>query len=442
MLERFLEFIQREKLFTEKQKVLLAISGGVDSVVMAELFGRARFPFGIAHCNFSLRGKESDDDEVFAASLAERYKVTFYSKRFDTGKFAVENKLSIQAAARKLRYDWFNELAEKNRFAAVATAHHKNDVLETMLINLTRGTGIAGLHGILPKQNNIIRPLLFTSREYIESFAQNHNLKFRYDSSNSSDKYVRNKLRMRVIPTLREINPSIENTAVFISRNLYDAEIIVKEKVEQERKKCVSEKAKKFHIPVKKLKALHPLRTYLYEFLRPFGFNGKTVEQIMQALDETPGKKFFSDTHQLLKDREDLIISLIRKEKEVAAIKIKASEKKILKPFKLTFSKTKNSKKFILPASNLIAALDHAKLKFPLVLRKWQHGDRFVPLGMETRKKISDFLVDSKIPLTDKDNIWVLQSGEEIAWIPGLRIDDRFKVTAKTKNIYSIEMKE
>ena len=420
----------------------MAVSGGVDSVVMAELFHQAKFSFAIAHCNFNLRGKESDDDELFVAALAEKYKVTFYNEHFDTGKYAVANKISIQMAARELRYNWLNEVALKNKYHAVATAHHKGDVLETMLINLTRGTGIAGLHGILAKQNNLIRPLLFTTRDYIESFASYSNLKFRYDSSNSSEKYVRNKLRMRVIPTLREINPSIENTAIFISKNLHDAEIIVKEKVEQERKKIVREKANKWYINIKKIKSLHPLRTYLYEFLRPYEFNAKTVEQIIQSLDETEGKKFLSDKWQLLKDREDLIISEIKKIKEVGEIKIKVSDKKILKPIKLRFEKIKKTKKFSIPESNTIACLDQAKIKFPLVLRRWEHGDRFIPLGMNQRKKISDFLVDIKVPLTDKENIWVLESNKEIIWLIGMRIDNRVRISEKTKNIFCVELKE
>jgi len=453
MLERFLEFIKREKLFTEKQKVLLAVSGGVDSVVMAELFHQAKFPFAIAHCNFNLRGKESDDDETFVAALAEKYKVTFYNEHFDTGKYAVANKISIQMAARELRYNWLNEIREKNKFSFIATAHHKGDVLETMLINLTRGTGIAGLHGILAKQNisqrtdpafvgALIRPLLFTTRDFIESFASYSNLKFRYDSSNSSEKYLRNKLRMRVIPTLKEINPSIENTAIFISKNLHDAEMIVKEKVEQERKKIVREKANKFYINIKKLKSLNPIRTYLYEFLREFDFNAKTVEQIIGSLDETEGKKFTSDEWQLLKDREDLIISEIKKAKEIGEVKIKISDKRILKPIKLTFEKIKKTKKFTIPVSNTIACMDQAKIKFPLILRRWEHGDRFIPLGMDKRKKISDFLVDIKVPLTDKENIWVLESNKEIIWLIGMRIDNRVRISEKTKNIFCIELKE
>ncbi len=442
MLEEFKEFIAKEELIKKGDKVLLALSGGVDSVVLAELLHLAGIPFAIAHCNYQLRGKESDDDEVFAENLARKYKVVFYTERFDTGKYAVEEKMSIQAAARKLRYDWFDAIATKNKFQQIATAHHRNDVLETMLINFTRGTGIAGLHGILPRQNKIIRPLLFTNREQIERFAQHINLSFRYDSSNSSDKYVRNKIRMRLIPILKEINPAIDSTAVFVSKNLHDVEIIYNGQVEKERERCVEESKGKTLIHIKKLKQLPAQRTFLYEFIRGFNFNAKQVEQIMQAMDGESGTAFYSDTHQLVKDREQIIISSIRKKGEPEEVKVKKSDKRVSNPMKLSFEAKKMTKSFKIPDDPDIACLDLDKLEFPLTIRRWHHGDRFIPLGMGGTKKLSDFLTDNKISLTDKEGTWVLLSENNIVWVIGKRIDERFKIHPKTKKVYFVRLKQ
>jgi len=441
MLNRFTDFVKSERLFSDKQKVFLAVSGGVDSAVMAELFHRAEFNFAIAHCNFNLRGKESDDDEIFCEQLANKYKVMFACEHFETGKYSVENKISIQMAARRLRYEFFNDLLESQKFDFIATAHQKNDVLETMLINFTRGTGIAGLHGILPRQGNLIRPILFATRQEIESFAAMQQIKFRVDSSNSSEKYVRNKIRMRVIPVLQEINPSLEQTAIQTSKNLYSAEQILKNHMAEEKKRCITHKGKRIQINIKKLKQLNPLRSYLFEFLREYGFNARTTEQISDALNEASGKKFLSENYVLVKDREYLLLSPLKADDDYVEIEIKKTEKKITKPVKLFFSKENVTKKFVIPSSSDVACLDFDRIRFPLKLRRWLFGDRFIPLGMSGKKKVSDFLVDNKISITDKEGIWVLMCGHDIVWVVGHRIDDRYKITPRTKKVFKIELK-
>ncbi|MEW6468871.1 MAG: tRNA lysidine(34) synthetase TilS [Bacteroidota bacterium] len=441
MLERFKEFIGSERLFQPEQKIILAVSGGVDSAVLAELFHRAEFRFAIAHCNFMLRGKESDDDEAFCEQLARRYKVLFACERFDTARYVAENKVSLQAAARKLRYDWFSGLLEEQQFDYIATAHQKNDVLETMLINFTRGTGIAGLHGILPRQGRLIRPLLFATRQEIESFAAMQQIAHRIDSSNSSEKYVRNKIRMRVIPVLQEINPSIEQTAIQTSKNLYSAELILKNHLALERKRCISQKGRKVLINIKKLRQLDPVRAYLFEFLREYGFNAKLTEQVADALSETPGKKFLSESHMLVKDRENLILTPMRADDDYPEVEIKKTEKRILKPVKLSFSKETVSRRFVIPPGSEVACLDLERLRFPLKLRRWLFGDRFVPLGMSERKKVSDFLIDNKVSVSDKEGVWVLLSGHDICWVVGHRIDDRYKITPKTRKVFKVVLK-
>jgi len=442
VLNDFKKFIGEEALFKPSEKVLLAVSGGADSVLMAELFFRAGFKFAIAHCNFSLRGKESDDDEVFVAALARKYKVVFYSERFDTGAYAVENKLSIQVAARDLRYKWFDKVAKKNKFAFVATAHHRSDVLETMLINFTRGTGISGLHGIMVKKDKIIRPMLFCTREAIEQYAKENQLGFRYDSSNSSDKYIRNKLRMRVIPTLKEINPGIENTAVFVSKNLHDVELIYNSKIEEERAKCISILKGRTRINIKKLLLLTSPRTYLYEFVREFGFNAKQVEQVLASLKGSESKTFFSGTHRLTREREQLVVSLTARQEEVSTeLIIKKKTTKISKPLALSFEFKNRTKKFVVPSASDSVCIDAEKLIFPLTLRRWQHGDRFIPLGMQGQKKVSDLLTDSKVSLSEKENTWVLISAGKIVWVVGMRLDERFKLRERTKKIYFVKLK-
>ena len=448
MLNLFNSYIAKEKLFLKTDKILLTVSGGMDSIVMCELFHKAGLKFGIAHCNFQLRGDESEGDENFVEALAEKYKVQFHSVSFDTSAFAKKNKVSIQVAARQLRYQWFDEIREQFDYKYIATAHHKNDSIETFFINLVRGTGIAGLHGILPKQNHIIRPLLFSTREHIEVFAKKSKLKHREDSSNASDKYVRNKIRHQLIPLLKELNPNIEQTISEDIQRLSNTEKVYKKEIENKRSKIVKEDKSTIRLSIKELKKLEPLEAYLFEFLYPIGFNSATVDEIISSLNSQSGKQFFSATHRLIKDREFLIIEPHKVssskyqesgQKKDANYSIKKNQKKIsIEDFEILFSSiiSKNHK---LKVSDNFANIDFDKLEFPLEIRKWKKGDTFYPLGMKGKKKLSDFFIDKKLSIPQKENVWLLTSNNQIVWAIGLRMDERFKITHKTTKIYFVE---
>ena len=448
MLNLFNSYTSKEKLFSKTDKILLTVSGGIDSVVMCELFHKAGLKFGIAHCNFQLRGDESDGDENFVEELAEKYKVKFHSVSFDTSAFAKKNKLSIQVAARQLRYQWFEEIREQFDYKYLATAHHQNDSIETFFINLIRGTGIAGLHGILPKQNNIIRPLLFVTKEQIELFAKKNKLKHREDSSNASDKYVRNKIRHQLIPLLKELNPNIHQTIAEDIQRLSDTEKVYKKEIENKRSKIVKKNKNTIRISIKEIQKLKPRVAYLFEFLRPMGFNSATIAEIIISLDGISGKQFFSSTHRLIKDRDFLIIEpnetlnikKISEKKKEANYFIKKSQKNLIaEKLKLNFKSIAKTINYKLKTTNESASIDFDKLQFPLEIRKWEKGDTFYPLGMKGKKKLSDFFIDKKISIPEKENTLLLISKGKIVWVIGLRMDDRFKITDKTKKIYFVE---
>ena len=440
MLGLFQIFVEKEKLFTKKEKILLAVSGGLDSVVMCHLFYQAGYKFGIAHCNFKLRGKEADGDEIFVKELAKRYDAPFYSKQFKTTDFSEEKGVSIQMGARELRYTWFEELCEEKRYTYSATAHHRDDVVETILINLLRGTGISGLHGIREKNGKIIRPLLFTDKKTIEEFAKKHKLKFREDSSNSSNKYIRNKLRNEVIPVLKEINPNLNSSFFETGKRVKEVEEIYLSAVESQKNSLLKLKDDSVFINIKELKKLVSIKTYLYEFLKKFNFNVDTIQDIVGSLDAFPGKIFYSPTHCLLKDREVLVIKNNQKPKAQTQYLVSSGISQISEPINIKFETKQQSAKFKIPPASSVACLDMNKLKFPLQLRKWEAGDSFYPLGMKQSKKLSDFFIDQKISRFDKEKAWVLTSSGKIIWILGYRIDDRFKVTQQTKNIFICKM--
>lgn len=439
MLERFLQFISRHKLIDSRDRLLLAISGGIDSVVMCELFHKSGIQFDIAHCNFSLRGEESDGDELFVRSLAERLNVNVHVKKFDTQSYAVKEGVSIQMAARDLRYLWFKQLALDHAYDKIAIAHNLNDQAETFFINLLRGTGIAGLRAMKPNHEGIIRPLLIFSREEIISFASENECSFREDSSNASDKYLRNRIRHHLLPLLKELQPELYPIFSENLERLADTETVYLNEIERQRQLNVYVSGKRHLINIERLNLLNPLQTYLFEFLKPFGFNETAVSQLISVLSDIPGKVFLSATHRLVKDRDSLIIEPLEESRfESVEVFIEENTVNTDVPFNIEFTNLDRYQFTAFNPSPLIAWIDKNKLTFPLCLRRMQTGDRFRPLGMKGFRKLSDFLTDLKIPLPDKQNTWVITSGPDIVWVVGHRIDDRYKVTTQTKEIFKI----
>jgi tRNA(Ile)-lysidine synthase len=438
--ERFLSFINKHQLIQEGQRILAAVSGGIDSSVMVHLLHKTGIQFAIAHCNFGLRGEESDADELFVKKLAKKYKVPFYVQHFDTAAFAETEKVSIQMAARALRYEWFNKLLNQEGYDYIATAHHKNDLAETVLLNLTKGTGIAGFHGILPKNNKVIRPILFMEKADIYDYTAAHQLIWRDDSSNTSNKYQRNLIRNEVVPKLKEINPNFENTLSQTAEKITAIEEWFIRQVKQLEKSVVSQQEGNVFISFKEIAVQPESLVVLQEILKPYNFNYDQVKNIISVLSDEPGKIFNSPTHQLVKDREHLVISPKNLENFRSAEIAEGQQAYAGEHLKLSFEVVA-AEGFKIPTDSHVACLDYALLQWPLHLRKWKDGDWFIPLGMNNKKKISDFLTDEKVPLNIKGQTQVLTSGGTIVWVVGKRIDNRFKITENTQQILVVRKK-
>jgi len=432
MQQRFLEYLKNECRCSNDSHYLLAVSGGVDSVVMAYLFKISGIKFSIAHCNFRLRGDESDCDQKFVSDLAESFDVPCYIKQFDTEEYAEKEGLSVQVAARTLRYEWFREVMETGRMDYLSVGHNRDDIIETFLINLSRGTGIRGLTGIKPRKGNIVRPLLFASRKDILGFAGENNIRWRDDSSNESNKYQRNVIRNIIIPEFEKIYPSFRNNVITTIRNLGGTEILYNEAVSRLEGYIASHKHGNLYIDIEKLKDTEMVETVLYEILKDYGCNQSMVSSIAGTLNNSPGRQVITSTHTITRDRSFLIVTPNRPVAS-GSLFIDVKTEKIGYPFEMSF---KILSDIDYTAENTRASFDYDRLIFPLKLRRWKEGDRFSPLGMKGSKKVSDFLIDSKIPLPEKKNVWVMESGDEIIWVVGMRIDDRFKVTKDTKKIF------
>jgi tRNA(Ile)-lysidine synthase len=439
-LQYFKDHISSNALFSEGHKVLLAVSGGKDSVLMAHLFKLAGYHFGIAHCNFGLRADESQRDESFVRMLAATLDVPFHVTHFKTKDYAAAHKVSTQMAARTMRYNWFEEVRLSHEYEVIALAQHQDDVMETILLNLTRGTGIAGLHGILPKRGRLIRPMLFLTREEIDRFVESNKLDYVEDSSNLSDDYARNKIRHHVVPQLREINPSIGQTFQQNVRRFAETEMVLQNAVAALREQVLIPGNHNWHLSIAKIKALHPQQLLLFELLKPFDFSEAVAAEVLRSIDKQSGTTFYSSTHRLVLDREDLIIDLLTDHTDQPIVFIHQHDHFVeLQRHQIFISSS--ALPFFEKTSNK-AFVDAVKLIYPLLIRTWQPGDKFNPLGMKTFKKLSDFFIDGKVPLSEKEHIPLLINGNgEVIWVCGLRQDDRYKITAPTKKMVIFELR-
>ena len=460
LLQQFQQHITLNQLFSPNDTLLLAVSGGIDSVVLCELCKQAGYKFIIAHCNFKLRGAESERDAAFVKQLAQTYNVPVYIKEFDTAAYAEKSKLSIQEAARELRYNWFAELlteeseVTQSREDAVPaahlpltthhsptcllTAHHLDDNIETMLMHFFRGTGIHGLRGMLPKQAHIVRPLLFARRQEIQLFAAENNLTWVEDSSNASDKYSRNYFRHQLIPLVQKIYPEAENNLANNLRRFADMEELYEQAVVQHKKKLLEQKGGEVHISVLKLKKAQPLNAIVYEIIKTYGFSSAQVDEVIKLLDSESGRYVQSATHRIIKNRRWLIVAPAQSAQAQNLVIDEDENKVVFGNGELVFEQL-NGKNVQVINDTAIALIDKGELQFPLLLRKWKKGDYFYPLGLKKKKKLARFFIDQKLSLTDKEKVWVLESNKKILWVVGLRLDDRFKLTEATKQVLKIK---
>ncbi|TPE43663.1 tRNA lysidine(34) synthetase TilS [Pontibacter mangrovi] len=439
MLQKVSGFIQSHHLCQPESKILAAVSGGIDSVVLCEVLHQLKYDFAVAHCNFGLRAEDAEADQLFAKKLAKKYNVPFFTENFSTRAFAAQEKVSTQMAARTLRYEWFERVRQQEGYDYIATAHHSNDLTETILLHLTKGTGIAGLHGIPAKNGRIIRPMLAVTKDDIYEYVTERKLIWREDSSNETTKYQRNKIRHEVIPVLKEINPSLEETMQHTAERVSHAESIVAAYIENLREQSIKEAEGAVYVSLRPLQNATGLPLVLHELLRPFHFSYSVVLELAEALEGISGKQFDSPTHTLVKDRDQLVLTP-RNLSSFGSILINEGDT-AAEAGNLYFKiKYVDADKYKLNTKPHVAALDADQLKFPLKLRSWQEGDWFVPLGMNGKKKVSDFLIDKKVPANLKRQTLVLVSDQSIAWVVNQRPDNRFKVTDKTERVVEISL--
>ncbi|MBK9389092.1 MAG: tRNA lysidine(34) synthetase TilS [Bacteroidetes bacterium] len=438
MLKEFRNYIAENNMLEKDSRVLLAVSGGIDSMIMSDLFIKAGYQTGIAHCNFSLRGSDSDLDEDLVRKFAASVNIPFYSIRFDTHGYAEKNGLSVQMAARDLRYNWFEKIRIQNSFDYIAVAHNLNDNIETLLINLTRGTGITGLAGMRPVSGSIIRPLLFATRNEIEEYCKKYRITYREDRSNAEIKYTRNRIRHLIIPELKNINPAIERTLAETLIKLRETDDLLSRFITGIRDAISVADNDKVTFEVLQLHNYLHEKTVLFELFSPFGLSGSQTGDLIDVISGKTGGQLFTSSHRILKNRNKIIILPSGKLSE-SSYKIFSLEDMDEIPIISSSELIDITDSFVIPDTKATACLDEKEIEYPLLIRKWKDGDFFYPLGMKSKKKISDFLIDIKKSLIEKDKIMVLESGGRIAWVIGERIDNRFRIKSATKRALIIK---
>ncbi|HMR82444.1 MAG TPA: tRNA lysidine(34) synthetase TilS [Niabella sp.] len=436
LLDRFISFVHQNNLFTGKDRLLVAVSGGVDSVVLCHLCKRAGYDFGIAHCNFQLRAEDSTRDEKFVQALAGELGVPFYLVQFETKQYAEEKKQSTQEAARELRYKWFEKTRAEEGYDFILTAHHADDNIETVLMNFFRGTGITGLTGIKPINRKIRRPLLFAKRTQLEAYLKEHQLQFVQDETNLHDDYTRNYFRNTILPQISNVYPEVQQNLLNNMERFKDVEALYRNEIEHHQKKLLQKKGADFLIPVLLLQKTTAYQTVLLEMVKAFGFKASQLPELIGLLESQPGKYMLSSTHRVLKDRKHLVISALN-EIPSAAVIIEGEGRYIFAGGILSVRVT--SQEDILRNENT-ASINASLVEYPLILRPWRTGDYFYPLGMQKKKKVSRFLIDKKLSLAEKERIWVVEMNKKIIWVVGHRIDDRFKITGNTTAVLRLEL--
>lgn len=449
MLNQVQNFIIKESLLQPGERVIFACSGGKDSMVLLDVMNRLGYEVVVAHCNYQLRAEESNQDEEFIAKKCQQLKFRFHSVRFDTLSLSKQKKKPIQELARDLRYQFLEELRQKEDARVIITAHHLQDNIETMMFKLSKGTGIRGMRGILPKNGHLVRPMLQVSMEDIQAYISAENIEFREDSSNAKDDYDRNKIRHHILEPMRQINPKLEGTFSTHFQRWRDIEQMHGIVLDYLRQKLLKEKRGSYFISIKELQTYGLNKTLLFELLRPYGFNISDIEDISGGLCNTSTKEYLSEDFRLLKDRKFLVITSRKDEAESAIYTITKNKRKIQlnSQLQIQFQYKPKGKLSKINKGNNYAYIDMAKLEYPLVLRRWESGDYFYPLGLQkasgkpSKKNIGKFLRDEKVGAFDKENTWVITSNQKVVWLVGYRLDDRFKISHRTQDILKIALK-
>ncbi|MFO7575232.1 MAG: tRNA lysidine(34) synthetase TilS [Bacteroidales bacterium] len=441
MIEEFRKYIADNQLFSPDEKILLGVSGGIDSMVMFHLFLRCGYEFGIAHCNFNLRGAESDEDELFVRNHAERHDIPYYANSFDTTAYSSAKGVSIQMAARELRYSWFEEIRKKQEYSLISLAHNLNDNIETFIINLVRGSGITGFAGIRPKSEYLVRPMLFATRDDIREYCEKYEVNYREDSSNIDTKYVRNKIRHLVVPVLKEINPSFENTIdETIARSAEISEIYLRH-IAGIKSALLTETATGFSVKIANIAELSPLNTMIYELFREFGLSRSMIPEFIKLTKSRSGSQLLTSNHRLIRNRGEILISRTLHETETRIV-CDSLDELLSADLPAHISAEACGEGFLLPQERNSTCLSLNKLKFPVIIRNWQAGDTFFPLGMNKKKKLSDFFIDNKFSVPEKEAALIMESDGKIACILGIRTDNRFRITKSTTKCLIVKFTE